>query len=426
MHIADALAYLDAHTNYEKGGKSNPSLDVITRLCDVMGDPQHAAPVVHITGTNGKGSTTAMVTRLLVEHGLTVGTYTSPHLERLNERIARNGEPIPDDELADSIAGVADAEMVAGVRPTFFEIMTAAAFRWFADIAVDAMVIEVGMLGRWDATNVVDAQVAVCTNVGMDHNEFAGPLKLDVAREKAGIVKPASTLVLGDTDPDVAAIFHGQHPARSWQRELDFDVVSNRLALGGRLLDLRTPLGSYTDVFLSLHGEHQGDNAVVAVSAVEGFFDAPVQPDLLANALGDTRVPGRLEVLGHRPLVILDGAHNPDGIERLASSMLEDFAPAGGVILVVGFLRGRDTALMLDVLGAADATLVVCCEPDSPRAVPATEVARLAQELGAEAVVADSVAEACRHALSVAADDDAVLVCGSLYVVGEARTVLAG
>jgi dihydrofolate synthase / folylpolyglutamate synthase len=124
--------------------------------------------------------------------------------------------------------------------------------------------------------------------------------------------------------------------------------------------------------------------------------------------------------------VILDGAHNPDGIERLASSMLEDFAPAGGVILVVGFLRGRDTALMLDVLGAADATLVVCCEPDSPRAVPATEVARLAQELGAEAVVADSVAEACRHALSVAADDDAVLVCGSLYVVGEARTVLAG
>jgi dihydrofolate synthase / folylpolyglutamate synthase len=426
MDIVDALAYLDAHTNYEKGGRSNPSLDTIARLCDVMGDPQHAAPVVHVTGTNGKGSTTAMVTRLLVEHGLTVGTYTSPHLERLNERIARNGEPIPDDELAESLSGVADAEVIAGVRPTFFEIMTAAAFRWFADIAVDAMVVEVGMLGRWDATNVVDAQVAVCTNVGMDHNEFAGPTKLDVAREKAGIVKPASTLVLGDTDADVAAIFAAQHPSRTYQRDLDFEVLSNRLALGGRLVDIRTPMATYPEVFLSLHGEHQGDNAVVAVTAVEGFFDAPIQPDLLAAALGHTVVPGRLEVLGHRPLVILDGAHNPDGVERLAATMVEDFAPAGDVILVVGFLRGRDTALMLDVLGAADAKLVVCCRPDSARAVPAADVAAIAHDLGAEAIVVEDVGSACRRALDAASDDDAVLICGSLYVVGEARSALAG
>ena len=167
-----------------------------------MGDPQHAYPVIHITGTNGKGSTAQMITRLLMAQGLQVGTYTSPHLERINERIARDGVPIDDETFAEQIAAVADLEGLIGVRPSYFEACTAAAFRWFADTAVDVGVIEVGLLGRWDATNVVDAQVAVVTNIGMDHNEFAGPTLADIAREKAGIIKPDSAAVIGETDPD--------------------------------------------------------------------------------------------------------------------------------------------------------------------------------------------------------------------------------
>src|SRR4051812_36177252 len=190
MSYADALAYLDAHASYEKTGRiEHPTLERMKTLVEAMGDPQFAYPVIHITGTNGKGSTSQMITRLLMAHGLTVGTYTSPHLERLNERISRNGEPIADEELAEQVAAVADIEGIVAVRPSYFEAITAAAFRWFADVAVDIAVVEVGLLGRWDATNVCQAQVAVITNIGLDHTEYAGPTTLDIAREKSGIVK---------------------------------------------------------------------------------------------------------------------------------------------------------------------------------------------------------------------------------------------
>src|SRR3954452_21337963 len=191
MSYADALAYLDAHASYEKTGRiEHPTIERMRTLVEAMGDPQFAYPVIHITGTNGKGSTSQMITRLLIAHGLTVGTYTSPHLERPNERMSRNGESISDDEFAEQIAAVADLEMLTGVRPSYFEITTAAAFRWFADLAVDAAVIEVGVLGKWDATNVCNAQVAVITNIGMDHNEFAGPTKAHIAAEKGGRLHP--------------------------------------------------------------------------------------------------------------------------------------------------------------------------------------------------------------------------------------------
>ena len=215
MRYADALAYLDDHASYEKTGRiTSPSLEPITRLTAAMGDPQHACPVIHVTGTNGKGSTVQMITRLLMAHGLTVGTYTSPHLERVNERLSRNGEPIDDDDFAEQVAAIADLEALIGVRPTYFETMTASAFRWFADIAVDVAVIEVGLLGRWDATNVVEAQVAVVTNIGMDHNEFAGPTLADIATEKAGIIKPTSAAVIGETRPELLDIFEARRRRR--------------------------------------------------------------------------------------------------------------------------------------------------------------------------------------------------------------------
>ncbi|HAP75749.1 MAG TPA: bifunctional folylpolyglutamate synthase/dihydrofolate synthase, partial [Acidimicrobiaceae bacterium] len=334
MTYSDALAYLNEHSNYDITGRiTSPTLGRMETLVAAMGDPQRAFPVVHITGTNGKGSTTQMITRLLMAHGLTVGTYTSPHLERLNERINRNGEPISDDDFAEQVAAVADLEMLTGVRPSYFEAVTCAAYRWFADIAVDVAVVEVGLLGRWDATNVCDAQVAVLTNIGVDHTEYAGPTKLHIAREKSGIVKPGSAVVIGETDPTLAQVFVEAGGASHLLRGEHFDVVENQLALGGRMVDLRTPTTVYPEVFVPLHGRHQGENASVALTAVEAFFAAPVPGDLVTEGFSQVVMPGRFEVMGHQPLVVVDGAHNPAGADTCASVFFDDFDPAGRRIL---------------------------------------------------------------------------------------------
>ena len=355
-------------------------------------------------------------------HGLSVGTITSPHLERVNERLTRDGEPIGDEDLAEQITAVADLEVLAGVRPTYFEIITAASFRWFSDIAVDVAVVEVGMLGRWDATNVADGRVAVVTNVGLDHMAFAGPTKAHIAFEKAGIVKPGSTLVLGETEPELSHLFRAEGAAVTWERDLDFEVLSNQLALGGRLLDIRTPYAMYNELFLPLHGSHQGDNAAAALVAVESFFDAALDTEVVTEAFAAVRWPGRFEVLHHQPLVIVDGAHNPHGADACAHVIADDFAPAGRRILVVGFLNGQSPEAMLSALQADTFDLVVCCTPPSPRAVPAEQTAAAARSMGCDEVLTiPDVARACDRAVSNADGDDAVLVTGSLYVVGAAR-----
>ncbi|MGI9119230.1 MAG: bifunctional folylpolyglutamate synthase/dihydrofolate synthase [Acidimicrobiales bacterium] len=424
----DAMAYLDGHVDLEAlaaGRFEAPSLERMATLSALMADPQHAQPVVHITGTNGKGSTARMVTAILAAHGLTVGTYTSPDLVRVNERLSRNGQPIDDAELTEAVAGVAQVEALSGTHLSRFEILTLAALRWFADAAVDAAVVEVGMGGRWDATNVVDAAVAVVTNVGLDHTGVLGPTRADIAAEKAGIVKPGCTLVLGETDPELARIFEGAGPAAVWRRHEDFDCVANELAVGGRLIDLRTPGRTYEDIFLPLHGAHQGENAAAAAAAAAAFFARPVADDVLREALASVTAPGRFEIVGRHPLVVLDGAHNPDGC-RAAAITLDDFAPGGERILVVGANRGRSVEEMLDALGAGQARLVVACAADWAQAVPAEEIATTARAIGAEVEVVPAVVDALERALAVASADDVVLVTGSLYVVGAARAALVG
>ena len=423
MDIIAALAYLADHSNYDDTGRiTSPSTERIERLVGLMGDPQRSAPAIHITGTNGKGSTAQILTRLLVAQGLTVGTFSSPHLERVNERLSRNGEPIGDDELGEQIGAVADLAMLAGVEPSYFEIVTAAAFRWFADIAVDVMVVEVGLLGRWDATNVLDGAVAVVTNVGYDHLEYAGPTLADVAAEKAGIVKPGSTLILGETAPELAAIFRAAGAERVIERGVGFDVLENQLALGGRLLALRTPSTIYSDLYLPLHGRYQGENASVALTAAEAFFDAPLAQDVVEEAFAAVKMPGRFEVLGHQPLVIVDGAHNPPGADSCAAVLFDDFDPVGKKMLVVGFLAGRDPTTMLEALRADEMDAVICCTPGTSRGIPAAEVARAARAIGCDDVSAiDSVTAACDAALVRATAEDLLLVTGSLYVVGHAR-----
>jgi len=424
VRYEDALAYLDDHASYEKTGRiTSPSLDHITRLCAAMGDPQHAYPVIHITGTNGKGSTAQMITRLLVAQGLQVGTYTSPHLERINERIARDGVPIDDESFAEQIAAVADLEGLIGVRPSYFEACTAAAFRWFADTAVDVGVIEVGLLGLWDATNVVEAQVAVITNIGMDHNEFAGPTLADVAREKAGIIKPSSAAIIGATEPDIVAVLDAPPAATRLHRGIDFETAGNQLAVGGRVVDIRTPTTIYPDVFVPLHGAHQGDNASIALTAVEAFFAAPLAEDVVTEGFASVVMPGRFEVLGYQPLVVVDGAHNPAGADTCAEVFFDDFNPEGRRLLVVGTLR--EPSSMLEALRADEFDVVVTCTAPSPRGVPVQEVARAAIALGCDEVLAaDTVEEACALAMRGTDGDDAVLAAGSLYVAGAARPVL--
>jgi dihydrofolate synthase/folylpolyglutamate synthase len=426
MNYAQALAYLDDHASYDTTGRiESPTLQRMQRLVGVMGDPQLLYPTIHVTGTNGKGSTTQMITRLLMAHGLTVGTYTSPHLERLNERIARNSEPISDDDFAEQIDAIAQLEVVAGVRPSYFEAVTAAAFRWFADVAVDVAVVEVGLLGRWDATNVCEAQVAVVTNVAMDHNEYAGPTKADIAREKSGIIKPGSAVVIGETEPDLAQIFVDAGGAVQFLRGEHFDVVENQLALGGRVVDLRTPTTVYSGVFVPLHGRHQADNAAAALTAVEAFFAAPLVDDVLREGFAEVVMPGRFEVMGHQPLIIVDGAHNPAGADTSSLVFFEDFDPAGRRLLVVGCLQGRDPSEMLAALRATEFDVVLTCTAPSARGLAASELTRAAKELGCDDVIeCSTVEQACSRAVHLAGQDDAVLVTGSLYVVGAARPAL--
>ena len=400
-------------------------LDRVRRLAELMGEPQHAYPVIHITGTNGKGSVARMVTALLTARGLNVGTYTSPHLERVNERIAWGGEPISDVDLAGAIGAVADLEPLLDSPPTHFEILTAAAFRWFADVAVDVAVVEVGLGGRWDATNIADAQVAVVTNISLDHAETIGPTVADIAREKAGIVKPGSTLVVAETDPALLEIFEAAGADETWVRDAQFRCGANRLAHEGRVVDLVTPGATYEGVYLPVHGPFQGDNAAIALAAAEAFFGAPLAPEVVTEAFAGLRLPGRLEVVSRHPLCILDGAHNPAGAVAATAAVQEAFGPATtGRILVIGVLQGRDPDEMLRAFDAGGARLVVTCPPPSPRALPASTLAEAARALDVAAEETTSVAEAVATALALAGPEDLVHVTGSLYVVGAARSAL--
>ena len=373
----------------------------------LLGDPQHDVPVIHVTGTNGKGSVAAMVTSVLQAHGLSVGTYTSPHLERLNERIRRDGEPIGDDDLAEVLAGLAAVEPLLSVRPTWFELVTAAAFRWFAEAPVDVAVVEVGLLGRFDATNVVDARVAVVTGIGGDHTDFRPGWEVQVAGEKAGIIGPASTAVLGPMDPALRPVFAAEGPERLWASGVDFSVGADLVAVGGRMLEIDGALGHYDQLFLPLHGPHQSANAAVAVAAVEAFFDRALDPDTLREGLAAVRLEGRFEVVSHQPLVVLDGAHNPDALRALGSTLDEDFSVVGSRYVVLGMLAGRDADAAVVALAGARPDLVICTTADGPRGLPAADLAAACDRAGmANESVADPL-EAVGRALSLVAEEDA-------------------
>jgi dihydrofolate synthase / folylpolyglutamate synthase len=427
-------AWLDAHVNLETGvgvpapvrQRGAPTLDRIRSLLEYLGSPQLEYPAVHVTGTNGKTSVTRMISELLSSVGLVAGSTTSPHLERVNERMMINGEPIDDARLDEQLRVVALVEREIGLDPSYFEVVIAAVFRWFADEAVDVAVVEVGMGGTWDATNVIDGRVAVVTNVSIDHAAFLGSTDAEIAAEKAGIVKAGATLVLGETDPDLVPIFTERGAARVMRRDVDFGIRSNVPAFGGRMVELFTPGARYPDVFVPLHGAHQGDNAAAALAAAEAFVGAPLDAETVRGAFSRVRSPGRLELVGRRPLVLLDGAHNVAGAEALRRALAEEFAPSSRT-LVMGLLREKDPREMLEALGLDDVAQLVCARPPNPRALDPALIAEAAIKLGfpEERIdVVDSVAEAVSSALLTTPAEGEIVVTGSLYFVGAARSIL--
>jgi dihydrofolate synthase / folylpolyglutamate synthase len=443
MDYQDAVDALYARMPTRMG----PSLDRMLRLAELLDHPERTAPAVHLTGTNGKTTTARMVAALLAAFGVGAGVYTSPHLQDVRERVAVAGRPISTEEFAETWTYLepylAEVDRGSDQPVTFYEALTILAFTWFAELPVDAQVIEVGMGGTWDATNLVHGEVAIVNRVALDHPEL-GDTPAAVATEKAGIIKRGATVVSQAQDEDVARVIAERAAgldARLLVEGRDFGVERRRQAVGGQLLDLRTPGGLVRDVLVPLHGRHQADNAVGALVAVEAFLgahegawgpgtDAPaaarraLDPDTVRAGFAAVTSPGRLEVVSRQPLVLLDGAHNPAGARALAEALLSDFV-VDRRTLVVACLADKDVRGILEALAPATGRLVVTTN-HSPRAAPAERLRKEAEALGLHAEVAPDVATAVRRAVDGAAETEAVVVTGSLYTVGEARDLLLG
>ncbi len=452
----------------------NPSLDRIIALTALLGDPQRAYPVVHITGTNGKTSTARMTETLLRARGLRTGLFTSPHLISMRERISIDGEPVSQGRFIEVYREIepylklVDAEQQ--VPLSFFEVLVGMAFAAFADAPVDVAVIEVGMGGTWDNTNVADGAVAVVTPISIDHAKYLGDTVAKIAADKAGIIKPGAVAVLGQQPVDAAAelIRHAVMVGASVAREgIEFGVLSRELAVGGQRLAIKGLLGEYHDLFLPLFGTYQASNAACALAAVEAFSGAsgsaapgadddaflPVHPGGLDDGIVRTAFammssPGRLEIVRRSPVVIIDAAHNPAGMAATSAAMTEAFGRAE-VIAVVAASADKDVPGILDELEPLAAEIVVTGN-SSARAMPAAGLADLARNVfGPDRVhVAPRLDDAIELAVGLAdeagaglgplaglVEDDAaaplragtiVLITGSVYTAGDARLLLSG
>jgi dihydrofolate synthase/folylpolyglutamate synthase len=422
-----------------------PSLTRIDALVDLLGSPHRAFPVIQVAGTNGKTTTARMVDELLRGFGLRVGRFTSPHLESMRERIVLDGEPVSAERFVETYEDIAPyVQMVdAGSEHplSFFEVMVGLAYALFAEAPVDVAVVEVGMGGRWDATNVVDARVAVVTPVALDHAEYLGPDVATIATEKAGIIKADSIAVLATQQPGAldALVRRAVEVEAVVAREgTEFGVLGRSVAVGGQQVRLQGLGGEYPEVYLPLFGTHQAQNAVTALAAVEAFLGAgattgPIDVETVRAAFAAVRSPGRLERLRTSPTVLVDAAHNPAGMAATVEAIRESF-DFTRLVGVVGSVRGKDVAGMLAELEPLCAELVVT-QHTSPRAMPADELAALAVDVFGQTRVSvnprlpDAITEAIE--LAEAGPDDAlggsgVLVTGSVITAGEARTILGG
>lgn len=434
-----------------------PSLDRIAELMGVLGDPQHAYPVVHVAGTNGKTSVTRMIDSLLRALHQRTGRTTSPHLQSVTERLAVDGEPVTPRLFVDTYRELQPylelvdqrSEADGGPRMSYFEVLTAIAFAAFADAPVDVAAVETGMGGTWDATNVVQPAVAVITPIGLDHTDYLGDDLAAIAEEKAGIIQPGPeddllphdpVAVVGRQEPEAMevllrrAVEVGAVVARL---DAEFEVVERRLAVGGQQLTLRGLGGEYPDIFLPLFGEHQAENAATALAAVEAFFgagpDRSLDPELVRAGFAAVDNPGRLERLSSSPTVLVDAAHNGHGGRALAGAITSEF-DFKRLVAVVAMLDGKDSDAFLAAIEPFVQDVVIT-RTDSPRAMDIEDLAQVAEErFTAQRVhVVDTLGEAVSAALDLVgvpdptADDDVsgvgVVVTGSVVTAGAARTL---
>ena len=418
-----------------------PSLERVAALVDLLGEPQRAYPVVHLTGTNGKTSTARMVDALLSEIGLRTGRYTSPHLQRATERINVDNRPVSPERYVevyrDVVPFVDLVDARQPVRLSKFEILTAMGFSAFADAPVEAGVIEVGLGGRWDATNVADGKVAVVTPIGLDHAEYLGTDVLGIAAEKAGIIKPGAVAVLAAQDRAVAEVLVQrcvEMDAQVAREGSEFGVIDRELAVGGQRLVLQGLGGRIDEIFLPLHGEHQASNAALALAAAEALVGAgpgqPLDPDVVRAAFTRVRSPGRLERLAAGqgvPTVLSDAAHNPSGARALAAAMTTEFR-FNRLVGVLAVMRDKDARGILTELEPVLHEVVVSAN-SSARTMDPDELGALAVEVfGADRVSVEPVlGTAIEQAVELAEEGGesgvGVLVTGSVVTAGEARAL---
>ncbi|WP_374010724.1 folylpolyglutamate synthase/dihydrofolate synthase family protein [Leifsonia sp. LS-T14] len=417
-------------------GAPERRLDATRRAVELLGDPQRAYPIIHITGTNGKTSTSRIAESLLRAYGLRTGLMTSPHLVRFNERIVIDGEPISDEALVrnwDDISpylDIVDSELMeAGKAPlTFFEALTALAFAAFADAPVDVAVIEVGMGGEWDSTNVGDGQVAVFTPIALDHTKALGDTVEQIARTKSGIIKPSADVVSSAQTPEADRVLREAAELTEStfaEQPRDFGVAATRVAVGGQLVTVRGRAATYEDVFLPLYGDHQAQNAAVAVAAVETFLGRgtqPLKPELVEEGFATVTSPGRLQLIGIEPSILVDAAHNPAGAQTLTDA-LQSYFDFDEITFVVGILGDKDARGVIRAL-APVATQFFVTRPDSERARDPEDLGDLVrEEVGDEATIvytdAIDALEAARDWAGEAARR-AVVVAGSIVLVGQA------
>ena len=420
--------------------KMEPDLERISLLMDMLGSPQKAYPVVHISGTNGKTSTARITDSLLRSFGLRVGRYTSPHLESVTERITIDGVPLTEEQFTASYDDIAPyIELVDSrmpVKMTFFEVLTAMAYAAFADAPVDVAVIEVGLGGLWDATNVVEAATCIVTAIGLDHVPLLGTTIAEVAAEKAGIIHAGATVILSAQEPAAAEVLlrRAVEVGATVAREgLEFGVVERATAVGGQLVTLQGLSGTYDEMFLPLFGDHQAANAAAAVAAVEVFLGGgesrQIDPEAVREGLADARSPGRLEVVRTSPTVVLDAGHNPHGMAATVRALADAFSFTT-LVGVVACLADKDVRGMLEVLEPALTSIIVTTN-SSPRALPVDDLFALAVDVfGEERVAAEDRLDDAIDAAVQLADDEVeyggagVLVTGSVVTVGEARALL--
>lgn len=431
MNFSEAVAGLDARSNYERTGRlTAPTLDRIAALVDMLDHPERGYPVIHITGTNGKTTVARAATEVLRAAGLKVATYTSPHVSDIRERFHYDGSPISAHDFVEAWRELEpylkyfDGE---GERITWFEAATALALIWFADKAVEAAVIEVGMGGSWDATNVVDADVAAFTEVGVDHPEL-GATPAETAVEKAGILKRVSIPVSVVQPPEVADVLGaraGEVGAAAPRFEPDaFALDPVAVAMGGQQLTFRIGGNRYDEVFLPMFGEHAARDAVLGAAAAHAVVgDVAFEPEVIRTAFANVSLPGRMEVVHRHPLVVIDGAHNAAAARALTLAMMQSFTWET-LRAVVSIMDNKDARAVLAPL-VAIADEVILARNGSPRATAPEVLADVVRALGGEATIVEAVPDAVAVAIERSEDADAVLVAGSLYTAGEARSKLS-